>query len=162
MLNVGDLEGLAAVQRACYGDQFLESSEVFERRIASKANCSIVLQRDDAVCAYLVAYRSERSRVTPLHGDFDVSPHPDTLYVHDMAVEPSLKGQGFARMLLNSLMRLARTEGLRYSGLVSVQGTEAFWEKRGYVAHALDDAAQVRNLSTYGDGAVYMLVDLQG
>jgi hypothetical protein len=40
-LDPRDLPGLLEVQRACYGEGFVESAEVFARRLASPANCSL-------------------------------------------------------------------------------------------------------------------------
>ena len=57
-LQLDDLPGLLQVQRACYGDEYVEGAEVFARRIASAANCSLVLECEGVVCAYLAAYRS--------------------------------------------------------------------------------------------------------
>ena len=151
-----DLPGLLAVQLACYGAGFVESAEVFARRLASPANCSLVLESGGQVCAYLAAYRSVHGKVTPLHGEFGAVPRPDTLYLHDMAVLPSHTGQGLARALLQPLWSEAAAQGLRYTALVSVQGSQAYWERQGYAAHALADALQRACLATYGDGALYM------
>ena len=79
-LALSDLADLLAVQLACYGEGFVESGEVFARRLASPANCSLVLEQGGTVCAYLAAYRSVRGKVTPLHGDFEATAQPDTLY----------------------------------------------------------------------------------
>ncbi|RYF19939.1 MAG: N-acetyltransferase [Comamonadaceae bacterium] len=155
-LAAADLPGLMAVQRACYGDAYVESAEVFARRLASPAQCSLVLTRAGHVCAYLAAYRSVRGKVTPLHGDFDAAPGADTLYLHDMAVLPAWAGQGLAQALLAPLWAQARAEGLRHSALVAVQGSQGYWERQGYTVQALDDAQQRRQLAGYGDGALYM------
>lgn len=160
-LRVDDIPGLLEVQRACYGDDFIEDEAVFARRIASASNCSVVLQHDDGVCAYLAAYRSRVGQVTPLHGDFAAPEQaPDTLYLHDMAVLPAFAGQGLARMLVDMLWRMARAQGLAHSALVSVQGSQPYWERKGYAIHVLDDAQQRSSLATYGDGAVYMLAQI--
>lgn len=151
-----DLPGLLAVQLACYGPGFVENHEVFAARLASPANCSLVLERAGVVCAYLAAYRSARGKVTALHGDFDAVAQPDTLYLHDMAVLPQCAGQGLARALLQPLWNQARSEGLRHTALVSVQGSQAYWERHGYAEQPLADAAQRERLASYGDGAVYM------
>ena len=168
-LTAADLPGLLAVQRACYGEGFVESAEVFARRLASPVNCSLVLERAGEVCAYLAAYRSHLNKVTPLHGDFGDAPAeqratsgggtagPDTLYLHDMAVLPALAGQGLARALLAPMWERARQEGLRHSALVSVQGSQGYWERHGYAVQPLADAVQRERLATYGEGAVYMV-----
>ena len=50
----------------------------------------------------------------------------------------------------------ARAEGLRHSALVSVQGSQPYWQRQGYALHPLPDAAQQARLASYGEGAVYM------
>ena len=154
------LPGLLAVQEACYGAGLVESAEVFTRRLTSPANCSLVLEYAGQVVAYLAAYASERHKVTPLQGDFEAvaAPgRPDTLYLHDMAVLPQCAGRGLARALLQPLWSQAAAQGLRYTALVSVQGSQAYWERQGYAAQTLADAAQHACLASYGAGAIYML-----
>ncbi len=155
-LALSDLADLLAVQLACYGEGFVESGEVFARRLASPANCSLVLEQGGTVCAYLAAYRSVRGKVTPLHGDFEATAQPDTLYLHDMAVSPACAGQGLARTLLQPLWTQAAAEGLRHTALVSVQGTQPYWQRHGYALQVLHDAEQRARVASYGDGAVYM------
>ena len=153
-LTAADLPGLAQVQRACYGDGLAESTEVFARRLASPANCSLVIAQGGRVLAYLAAYRSLLAKVTPLHGDFEPAPTPDTLYLHDMAVLPDCAGRGLAGQLLAALH--AQSTGLRHSALASVQGSQGYWQRRGYAEHQLHDAVQRQRLASYGAQAVYM------
>lgn len=156
-LQLHDLTGLLQVQLACYGEGFVESGDVFARRLASPVNCSLVLERAGQVCAYLAAYRSALGKVTPLHGDFE-SPDsaPDTLYLHDMAVLPACAGQGLAQALLAPLLAQGAAWGLRHTALVSVQGSQGYWERHGYAVQPLADALQRERLASYGEGAVYM------
>lgn len=156
-LALSDLSDLLAVQLACYGEGFVESGEVFARRLASPANCSLALELRGVVCAYLAAYRSVQGKVTPLHGDFEVVPAADTLYLHDMAVMPTCAGQGLARALLAPLWERAVQEGLRHTALVSVQGSQGYWARHGYAEQVLQDAVQRQRLATYGEGATYMV-----
>lgn len=155
-LAATDLPGLLAVQLACYGAGFVESTEVFARRLASADNCSLVLEHGGQVCAYLAAYRSVRGKVTPLHGDFDPAPQADTLYLHDMAVLPAFAGQGLAQALLTPLWQCARSDGMGQSALVAVQGSQRYWERHGYRVQPLACAQQAAHLAGYGPGAVYM------
>lgn len=155
-LTPQDLPGLLAVQRTCYGDDYIEGAELYASRLACPAQCSLVIEDQGRLCAYLAAYDSAQGKVTPLHGDFEASDSPDTLYLHDMAVLPEFAGQGLAQALLMSLWRAAARRGLSQSALVAVQGSQGFWERRGYAAHPLPDAKQWQRLATYGAGAVYM------
>ncbi len=159
-LDPRDLPGLLAVQRACYGEGFVESAEVFARRLASPANCSLAAEQGGRIVGYLAAYRSLLGKVTPLHGDFEAVDAPDTLYVHDMAVLPACAGQGIARALLAPLLHGARSEGLRHSALVAVQGAQGYWARHGYAPWALHDTAQRQRLVGYGSDAIYMAMKL--
>ena len=153
------LPGLLAVQRACYGDSLVEGAEVFARRLASPANCSLVVEVEGQVGAYLAAYHSVQGNVTPLQGDFEpvAAPRmPDTLYLHDMAVLPQLAGRGLALALLAPLHAQALARGLQHAALVSVQGSQAYWERQGYAVQPLKHATQRARLAGYGAGAMYM------
>ena len=118
-LTLQDLPGLLAVQRACYGDGYIESGLVYARRLASPAQCSLVIEQAGRIGAYLAAYGSGQGKVTPLHGDFEAADAPDTLYLHDMAVLPECAGQGLAQALLMLLWRDAASRGLTCSALVA-------------------------------------------
>ena len=150
----GDLPGLAAVQIACYGEGLVESTAVFARRLASPANASLVITRAGQVCAYLAAYRSCYGKVTPLHGDFMPSTTPDTLYLHDMAVHPACAGQGLAQRLVSTAW--SQAPELTHTALVSVQDSQAYWQRYGYAVQTLAHPIERRHLASYGDGAVYM------
>ena len=155
-LALQDLPALLAVQRACYGDGYIEGAEVFARRLASPANCSLAVERAGRLVGYLAAYRSRLGKLTPLNGGFDTVAQPDTLYLHDLAVAPQAAGQGLAQRLVSHLWARAAEERLSHSALVSVQGSQPFWERLGYRVQALDDPAQQRHLDSYGAGACYM------
>ena len=155
-LCLADLPGLQAVQRQCYGADLVEGTDVFARRLAHPANCSAVIAQDGQVRAYLVAYRSCWGQVTPLQGDFSDHPTPDTLYLHDLAVSPQWAGQGYGQALRQWLWSRASGWGLRWSALVSVQDTQAYWQRQGYRPQPLSDATQRQRLDSYGPGAVYM------
>lgn len=155
-----DLPAVLGIQRACYPGDFLESAEVITQRLRSPGNLSCVVERGGVVCAYLAAYRSRPGKLTPLHGGFDAVAQPDTVYLHDMAVAPGAKGQGLAQRLVEHLWTQGRNEGLVCSALVSVQGSQPFWERLGYRVHTLKEPAQQQNLTSYGADACYMLKPL--
>lgn len=161
-LQLADLPAVMEIQRLCYGDAYVEGQALFARRLASPANCSLVALHGGAVVAYLAAYWSVVAKVTPLHGDFEACPQPDTLYLHDMAVHPAQAGQGLTRRLLAPLWPQALRRGMRYSALVSVQGSQDYWCRHGYSVYPLQDPLQQQRLRSYGDEAVYMLRALPG
>ena len=145
-----DLDGVLAVQAACYPPAMQEAADVVRARLRASPDTVLVARDADGVCAYLFAYPSRLGKVTPLGGAFAVPDAPDTLYLHDLAVAPRAAGQGVARRLVDAM--LARAGGLRHSALVSVQDSRRFWESLGYLPAAGDPAA----LATYPAGALYM------
>ncbi len=152
-----DLGAVLDIQRACYGEDFLEGADVITRRITSSVGLSCVAERGGRVCAYLAAYRSHPGKLTPLHGDFETAPEPDTLYLHDLAVHPEASGLGLAQALVRHLWAHGAALGLAGSALVSVQGSQDFWARLGYRVQALGDPGQQQRLASYGAGACYMV-----
>ena len=155
-MALADLPAVLDVQRACYPGDFLEDAATFTQRLHSPGSLSCVATRGGVVCAYLAAYRSRPGKLTPLNGGFSTVTQPDTLYLHDLAVAPQAAGQGLAQRLVQHLWAQGCSEGLVFSALVSVQGSQPFWERLGYRVQALDDPAQQRHLDSYGAGACYM------
>ena len=157
-MRLADLEGVLRVQRACYGDGFVEPAEVYRRRIVSPVQCSlVVVDAGDVVLAYLAAYRSRLHAITPLCGDFGLIDDPDTLYLHDMAVPPPHAGHGIAGELLQAAHAHAAAWGPRYSALVAVQGAQVYWERHGYQQCSQLPPGQLQRLRGYGPDAVYMV-----
>lgn len=155
-MEAADLPGVMAVQSDCYGPAFLEPLEVLVQRWHASPETGWVAVSDGAVAAYLVGYRSELGCLTALGAGFCPLPDGDTLYLHDLAVSPRAAGAGLGPRLVDLALREAWSGGCGHSALVSVQGSQAWWQRRGYrPVAALDDPARAA-LSTYGDGAVYM------
>lgn len=107
--------------------------------------------------AYLAAYWSHPGKITPLHGDFAATPAANVLYLHDMAVEPALAGQGIAAQLLDAAIAHAQQRGVQQAALVAVQGAASYWQRRGFVPSEPADAQQQAQLQSYGDDACYMV-----
>lgn len=162
-LGAHDIDSLLHVQTVCYGDSFQESPAVFARRLACPHQCSIGVVRpgQTALLAYLAAYWSNPGKITPLDGDFSApAPGPRVLYLHDMSVLPELSGQGVARHLVQHLFAAARQRGVQQAALVSVQGSQTYWERQGFSVKPVLDAQQSMHLETYGPGATYMTAAL--
>lgn len=157
LMRHSDLPGLMEVQQCCYGSDHMESAEVYRDRIESPMQCSLVAVKGELVLAYLAAYRSSLGSITPLHGAFLPSGAPDTLYLHDMAVHPDCAGQGLATALFSALWQQAGAWSPRYSALVSVQGSQDYWQRKGYALQSPLDSQNTTALETYGEDAVYMV-----
>ena len=152
-----DLDAVLAVQAECYGPAMNESRETVFARLRAFSHTAWMAQGEQGACAYLVAYESRVGRVTPLGGVFQRSESVDSLYLHDLAVSPRLKGQGVGRRLVEHALQQARQAGLPYSSLVSVQDSQAFWGSFGYEPWIELHPESQGALLSYGANACYMV-----
>ncbi|RGE44871.1 GNAT family N-acetyltransferase [Comamonas testosteroni] len=156
-LAVSDVDAVLRIQAQCYGEHFVEPREVFARRLQSPVHCSWAAVRGDEVVAYLAAYWSRPGAITPLNGDFACYEDASVLYLHDMAVSAAASGHGLARRMVDAAKTQARQRGIACTALVSVQGSQVYWERQGYAVSKVTNAAQQQHLTSYGAGALYMV-----
>ena len=156
-LGAADVNAVLRIQAQCYGDGFAEPGEVFTRRLQSVGHCSWAAEQGGELVAYLAAYWSRPGAITPLNGDFADYADASVLYLHDMAVSSVVAGQGLAQRMVQAVKTQARARGVQRSALVSVQGSQLYWERQGYKADSVTNAAQQQHLASYGEGALYMV-----
>ncbi|MEM8513613.1 GNAT superfamily N-acetyltransferase [Massilia sp. MP_M2] len=148
-----DLDAVLRIQAACYPAPMQEPAAVVASRIAAARGTCLVGSHEGIVRGYLFAYPSRLGLVTDLNAPFTLAHQPDTLYLHDLAIEPCALGRGLARALVDDALCLARTLGLAHAALVSVQDSARFWQALGWRAAPTRDAG----LDTYPHGALYMV-----
>ena len=148
-----DLDAVLRIQAACYPAAMQEPAAVVASRITAAHGTCLVGLHEDSVRGYLFTYPSRLGLVTDLNGPFTVARQPDTLYLHDLAIEACALGRGMGRALVGEALRRARTLGLAHAALVSVQDSERFWHALGWRAASTHDAG----LHTYPPGALYMV-----
>ena len=152
-----DVDAVLQIQTQCYGADFVEPREVFARRLQVAGQCSWAAVQGDEVLAYLAAYWSRPGAITPLNGEFADYADASVLYLHDMAVSPTAAGQGLARRMVDAAKTMARQRGVMRTALVSVQGSQAYWERQGYAVEIVKNAMHRQHLATYGPQALYMV-----
>lgn len=147
-----DLDAVLYVQAACYPAPMQEPAAVLAARLdAAPATCLVGCDAG-GVCGYLFAYPSRLDRVTDLGAPFEVALEADTLYLHDLALDPRALGRGLARALVEEMLGRACKLGLAHAALVAVQDSTRFWSGFGFRPRATADTG----LLTYPAGAVYM------
>ncbi|MDQ0606460.1 ribosomal protein S18 acetylase RimI-like enzyme [Variovorax sp. W1I1] len=156
-MRADDLDAVLAIQLACYGAGFVEDGALIARRLAAAPETGWVAGHEGTVRAYLAAYPSIAGKLTALHGEFEVAPEADALYLHDLAVHPAASGLGLGPQLVRHAWAHAVKAGWRQSTLVSVQASVGFWERQGYAAMQPADPAQQARLATYPGTSVYMV-----
>lgn len=160
LMSQEDIPAVLHVQRECYELLTLEDEATIRARLNTSPDSAWIAEDDDGVCAYLVSYRSVVGKVTPLGGHFEVPSEPDCLYLHDLAISDRSKGSGMGSALVRFALAQARGEGLKYSSLVSVQGSSEFWKRLGFDVFTELDTTQKTNLQSYAGASWYMVKKL--
>jgi len=162
-----DIPAVMRIQSECYPEPMCESEAVFRARLAlAPATCWIWSGHRQGAGAYLFSYPSSNGAVTALDHPFKIPAAPDCLYLHDLAVAPGAAGRRAANALAAAAQEKARADGLRWSALVSVQQSQAFWETLGYAAVESLPSPARENLASYQvvqgnhGAAAYMLQQL--
>lgn len=160
LMEQNDVPSVLLIQSACYLPITVENEQVIRCRLNDFPDTAWVVEIENTLCAYLVAYRSVMGKLTPLDHNFEISQKPNNLYLHDLAVLPHFKNQKLGSQLVELACKSALDERLLYSSLVSVQGTHKFWQKLGYEVIKELDATQISVLRTYHPPAFYMVKNL--
>lgn len=158
-MQAGDIDGAVAVARVAFPDHF-EARECFVERLALFAQGCFVLASADGVKGYLIAYPWPFGKVPPLNSLLGGLPKErEEFYLHDLAFDPGVRGQGHARPIVERLAGDLRALGGRRIALVSVNDSLAFWRGMGFEPVAGDEAMR-RKLESYGGDSTYMAREL--
>lgn len=160
LMQEQDVSAVLAIQLEAYSPDLFESETVIRARLASAPQHAWVAEDDEGVCAYLFAYHSHVGKVTPLDGDFCIPAQPDCLYLHDLAVARRAAGRRIGPALVREALGQARQQRLRFSALVSVQESSAFWNRMGYTEQQ-PNPEHAEHLFSYQVPATYMVRSLQ-
>ncbi|MFZ6689315.1 GNAT family N-acetyltransferase [Undibacterium sp. SXout11W] len=155
LMREKDLPAVHAVQALAYVAEMVEPLDLLKARLQTSPETAWVAENKDGIGAYLVAYPSQRGKISALGSDFDLSYVPNALYIHDVAVAPRMAGQGVAVALVQQAVSCALAKHLQYGCLVSVQNSLSFWEKLGFLEDRELSPEQSSLLSTYTGAAYY-------
>jgi len=153
-MRAKDLDRVAEIAAIGFPDHF-EGRECFENRLAlSPAGC-FVLGTPEELEGYLVAYPWRANAAPPLNSRIEAIPtDANVLYLHDLALTPAVRGQGWSRPAVQAVIDLARRDGWTTLALVAVNDATDFWRGHGFeVKHTPEMAAK---LASYGSDARYM------
>lgn len=154
-----DIDGVVAVARVAFPDHF-EARECFEERLALFPQGCFVLASADTVKGYLIAYPWPLGSVPPLNSLLGGLPETRAeFYLHDLAFDPEVRGQGHARPIVERLVAELGAAGAERIALVSVNDSLAFWRGMGFGPVTGDDAMR-RKLESYGGASTYMVREI--
>ncbi len=151
-----DLPAILRIQARCYTAIVPESAESMGAKLAAAPATCFVARRAGEVVAYLLALPWRFDHPPHLDAPDCVLPDaPDTLYLHDLAVDPAARGSGASQALVQAFLAALAESGIGRASLIAIQGSAPWWEGHGFRA-ALTTPALDARLAGYGRDVRYM------
>jgi ribosomal protein S18 acetylase RimI-like enzyme len=99
-MDVSDLERVLQIQKACYDAAFHEPRSAFLSKLVASPHTCWVARLSTQTDAYLVCLPIDQDNMPTLHASaWRPAVQPTLLYLHDLAIDPALRGPGFATLL---------------------------------------------------------------
>jgi GNAT superfamily N-acetyltransferase len=148
-LKKENLDDIVQIQKACYMKPFWETKSSFENKLLRYPNGAFAIsdENDTVIKGYIFFFPWIRKKEVPLEVETSdqlgenyggkatpiIPDNPDVMYIHDFALLPEMRGRGLGRKLMELVIRKAKGLKFKYIGLMSVQGSQKFWEKMGFI-----------------------------
>ncbi|KDE21449.1 GCN5 family acetyltransferase [Acetobacter aceti 1023] len=127
-----DLAGVMALTAHVHPD-YVEDQAVFEERLKLAPDGCFSLAREKQVLGYLISHPWQGFVSPPLNTLLHALPDKaDSWYIHDLALSPTVRGQGFAQQALVLAEQAARGQNLPILLLTSTCYAIGFWQKMGF------------------------------
>lgn len=138
---------------------FPESDAVFgERFRLFPEGCRVAEGPEGAVVGYAVAHPGRLFAPPALDTLLHHLPaEANCLYVHDVALLAGARGGGLGRAIVAELTLLARRAGLHCLALTAVNGSAAWWQRRGFLRLQPEPPELIGKLKSYGADAAYLV-----
>lgn len=155
-MTTADLDAVTAIAAVGFPDHF-EGRDCFENRLClNPAGCFVLADVGGAPLGYLVAWPWTAAAAPALNTLIDVIPgDASVMHLHDLALDPAVRGGGWSRPIVEQLAQDARAAGWPALTLVAVNGTAPFWERHGFVT--AEPPGMEDKLAGYGADARYMV-----
>lgn len=157
-MRANDLDRVAEIAAVGFPDHF-EGRDCFENRLALHPHGCLVLQIEAALEGYLVAYPWRANSAPALNTLIEAIPSDaGVLYLHDLALTPAVRGRGWSKPAVRTVVDLAVAGGWATIALVAVNDAVDFWRGHGFEVKQTPDMAA--KLASYGSDARYMTRNL--
>ena len=153
-MTTADLDRVAEIATIGFPDHF-EGRPCFANRLALNPAGCFVLETPGGLEGYLVAYPWIGGAAPRLNTLIEaIPPDADVLYLHDLALTPAVRGQGWSKPAVAAVVDLAKAGGRATIALVAVNDAVDFWRGHGFEVRRTPEMAA--KLASYGPDARYM------
>ena len=134
-LESDDISAVLAIQEDVYRPELIETGETFAQKMKLFPSGCLGCFEGDTLLGYVFSQPWYGHEIIPLDAHFTEIPAlPDCYYIHDLAVRKICRSRGIGQKLIDSLFPLADSLGIQRFMLVSVQDSEQFWQRWGFIA----------------------------
>jgi ribosomal protein S18 acetylase RimI-like enzyme len=159
-MSAADLPPVMAVAEKVH-PAFPEDREVFAERLRLYVAGCLAFHSGEDIAGYVVSHPWLAMNPPALNSRLGMLPdHPETYYVHDVALLPELRGTGAAGLAVAQVLARAGKEKLTTVSLVAVNESAGFWGRHGFRGIKIRDAALARKLRGYSNAAAFMVREL--
>lgn len=160
-MTITDLPAVCKIQQNCYQSSFWERSDVFAEKIRLFPSGCFVAFVDGLCGGYVFSHPWFKDRCVLLDSPIDLLPSAsDYYYLHDCAVAPQARSRGVGEKLIKEVMKTAGTIGARNLQLVSVQQSQNYWGRFGFITLEKSAFKSDNHLTNYGPDAQMMSLNL--
>lgn len=161
-----DIPEILRIQALCYTSIEPERASAYTNKLAIAPDCAFVVEQDSGagLLAYVFALPIQLAEPPALDADdVGVPANADSLYLHDLAIDPAARGLKLSAPLLDAFFATATRRNLPYCSLIAIQNSAPFWQRYGFhTDHPVSQRADVQEkIRVYGE-AVYMTRQLAG
>lgn len=132
-----DIDHILRVQQLAYEPYYWESATSFRTKVVAGPDACCGAWFDGAMVGYLIAVPLPANQIPDLNSE-SLVPCPadeaEVMFIHDISVDPDHRARGVADVLLVHLYESALRHQIEHFRLISVQGSQPFWEARGFTA----------------------------
>lgn len=150
-----DWEAILDIQQECYPQIVPESLGVLQSKWRLSPQTCFVIEHDNQPVGYCLAHPWQLGTPPTLEQAVDALAHPDTLYLHDIALSAKVQGKGAGKLAFDKLVQSATDASLATVSLVAVQGADSYWRKQGFITQEID-----KSLESYTPDACYMVLNI--
>lgn len=155
--TLDDTSEILRIQASCYQPEFLEAKQAFASKLQASPHTCWLMCMQQQVAAYLVSIPVDRHTFPAMDAPaFKLSPAPELLYWHDLAVHPDFRSGGIAAQLANYALQQGRLLGFKRVGLIAVQDSSTYWQKHGFCIADTAPLGLTAKVASFGTDAVFM------
>lgn len=149
-----DIKAVSGLASIIHQD-FPESDSVLRDKFEQFPEGCFMLCENEVPSGYLLSHPWKSLSPPPLNTTLGKLPeHPDTYYIHDLAIAVNARGYGMAKLIIDQVFVLAEALHLTTISLVAVSGSYRFWEFRNF--KRVENSRLTSKVATYGELACYM------